>query len=164
MVVVDVFREQPLQMAFVDGDDVIQQVPSATLNPSLRNAILPRTFQRCSDGTDSQRSNRGKDVEAVLAIAIEDQESRSRPIGEGLPQLLNHPTAGRMACHVAVQDAAAVVADDEEAVQHVEGHRGDREEVHRCDGFSMVTQKCKPSFGWFRVPRRSLHPTGDRPL
>jgi len=37
------------------------------------------------------------------------------------PQLLHNPRAGRMARDVEVQDASAVVADDEECVENAEG-------------------------------------------
>ena|SRR5215469_573645 len=34
------------------------------------------------------------------------------------------------------------------AVEHGEGDRGNREEIHRRDGFPMVTQKSEPTLGW----------------
>jgi hypothetical protein len=49
---------------------------------------------------------------------------------------------------VAVQNTSAIMADDEEAVEHGEGDRGHREEIHRSDGFPMVTQKSEPTLGW----------------
>ena len=45
VVVAEVRRKQPLQMAFIDCNDVIQQVTAATADPALREAILPRTFE-----------------------------------------------------------------------------------------------------------------------
>jgi len=41
VVVADVFREQPLQMAFFHRDDVIQQIALAALDPSFRDSVLP---------------------------------------------------------------------------------------------------------------------------
>jgi hypothetical protein len=46
VIVAEVFRKQPPQMAFVHCNDVVQQVTPTTLNPSLCDAILPRTFNR----------------------------------------------------------------------------------------------------------------------
>ena len=48
VVVADVFREQTFQMAFVHRDDVIQQISSAALDPTLRDSILPGTLERSS--------------------------------------------------------------------------------------------------------------------
>jgi hypothetical protein len=45
-----------------------------------------------------------------------------------------------------MQNASTVVADDEEAVEHVECKCRDREEIHRGDGFSVITQKSQPTF------------------
>ncbi len=45
VIVADVFREQSFQVAFIHGDNVIQQVPSAAFDPTLRDAVLPGTFE-----------------------------------------------------------------------------------------------------------------------
>jgi hypothetical protein len=79
-------------------------------------------------------------------------------------QLLNDPTAGRMPGDIEVQDASTVVADDEEAVEEVEGKGGDGEEVHGRDGFAMITKKCPPTLGAFRISGCELHPAGDGSL
>src|SRR5882762_8795673 len=78
VVVADVFRKQPLQMAFAPCNDVVQQVAATTLNPSLCSAILPRTFKGGSDWHDLQRPHRSRNLCAILAIPIEDQEPGRR--------------------------------------------------------------------------------------
>jgi hypothetical protein len=52
MIMPNVFAEQSPEAAFVESDDVIQQIPSATLHPALRNTILPRTLEGGSDRVD----------------------------------------------------------------------------------------------------------------
>jgi hypothetical protein len=69
-----------------------------------------------------------------------------------------------MACDVEVEDAPAVMTDDEEAVQEAEGDAGHGEEVHSRDGFAMIAQKNAPPASGFAVSGCSLHPAGDRPL
>jgi len=49
--------------------------------------------------------------------------------------------SGQAARSIAVQNTSPIMADDEEAVEHGEGDRGNREEIHRRDGFPMVTKK-----------------------
>ena len=39
VVVADVLGEQPFHMIFIDRDDMIQHVPTATSHPALRDAI-----------------------------------------------------------------------------------------------------------------------------
>jgi hypothetical protein len=63
--------------------------------------------------------------------------------------------------HIAVQDAAAIVADEKEAVKHREGDRGNGEEIHRSYSFPMVTKKGQPTLGSIRVPGHPFHPTGN---
>jgi hypothetical protein len=48
------------------------------------------------------------------------------------------------------------------AVKRAERNSWDREEVHGCNGFSVVAQKGQPAFGQFRISRCSFHPAGDR--
>src|SRR5437879_9455319 len=88
--------------------------------------------------------------------------SRSRVIGESLPQLLNNPSAGGIPSDIKVQDSPTIVTDDEETVEHTELDRGNREEVHRGDRFSVISKKGKPAFCWLRVSRSSFHPAGNR--
>jgi hypothetical protein len=45
VVVADVFREQPFQMAFMEPDDMIQQFAAAASYPALGDPILPGAFE-----------------------------------------------------------------------------------------------------------------------
>jgi len=65
---------------------------------------------------------------------------------------------------VEMQDTPAVVADDEETVENPKCKGWHREEVHRCDGFSVIPQKGEPSLGWLGIFRGSAHPAGDSSL
>jgi hypothetical protein len=38
-------------VAFIDGNDVIQEVAAAAAHPALRNTVLPRTFEGSPDRT-----------------------------------------------------------------------------------------------------------------
>src|SRR5260370_18079220 len=84
--------------------------------------------------------------------------------GKCLAQLLDNPTASRMLRDVNVQDAPPIMADDEDAVEHAEGNRWHRKEIHGCDGFPMVSKKGQPALGPAGISRRSFHPTRDRSL
>jgi hypothetical protein len=65
---------------------------------------------------------------------------------------------------VEVQNAPTIVAEDEEAVEHAEGDRRNREEIHRRDGLAVIAKKGEPSLGGVRRFWSSFHPTGNRPL
>src|ERR1039458_10349160 len=66
-----------------------------------------------------------------------------------------------MASDVEVQDAAAIMTDDEEAVQNPKGESGDGEEIHGRDRFPMIAQKGQPALGGLRVLGRPFHPAGN---
>ena len=46
VIIADVLNQKPLQMLFVDGYHMIEQVMAATLDPTLRNPVLPGTLER----------------------------------------------------------------------------------------------------------------------
>src|SRR5437660_5282323 len=58
LVVANILREQAFQVAFVNCDDVIQEITPATPYPTLCHSILPTTFERGADRIYPQGSNR----------------------------------------------------------------------------------------------------------
>jgi hypothetical protein len=57
-VVANILREETFQVAFVNCDDVIEEIASATPYPTLCDSILPRTLERGADRIHAQGSNR----------------------------------------------------------------------------------------------------------
>src|SRR5260370_24595521 len=151
-------------MAFVNCDDVIQEITPATPYPTLCNSILPRTFERSAERIHLQGSNRCGALQSILGITIKDDEPRSGSKWKCFSQLLHDPRAGRMLCDIEVQDTPTVVTDDEKAIERAEGDRRNSEEVHRGNRFPVITEKGKPATGRLRISRRPFHPTRDRSL
>lgn len=87
--------------------------------------------------------------------------NQNRPERKGFPKLLNSPQTRRMLRDIEVQNPPAVVGHHEETLEHAEGDRRDREEVHGSDRFPMVAQEGQPAFGRLGVSRRSFHPARD---
>jgi len=73
----NVLAEQPLQVAFIDRNNVIQQVTAAAADPTLSDSILPGAFERSPNRTHLQGSNGRWDFQSVLYIPIEDEKLRS---------------------------------------------------------------------------------------
>jgi hypothetical protein len=96
MVVANILRQQAFQVAFVNCDDVIQEITAATPYPTLCNSILPRTFERGAYRTHAQGSNRCRNFQSILGITIKDEESRSGSKWKCFSQLLDDPRACRM--------------------------------------------------------------------
>src|SRR5690349_9699984 len=164
VVVANILREPAFQVAFVNRDDVIQEITAATPYPTLCDSILPRTLERGADRIHAQGSSRCGHFQSILGITIKDDEPRSGSKGKCFSQLLDDPRACRMLCDIAVQDAPTIVTDDEEAVERAEGDRRNTEEVHRGNRFPVITEKGKPALDWLRISRCPFHPTRDRSL
>src|SRR5437879_225367 len=156
VVVANILGEQACQVAFVNCNDVIQEITTAT--------PLPRTFERSADRAHAQGSNRCRDFQSVLGITIKDEEPRSASKWKCFSQLLNDPHACRMLGDIEVQDATTIVTDDEKAIEHAEGDRRNSEEVHRGNRFPVIAEKGKPARGRLRISRCPFHPTRDRSL
>ena len=53
MVIANVLRHEPLQMASVDNNNMIEQLSAAGTYPSFGNAVLPWATNRCSYRADA---------------------------------------------------------------------------------------------------------------
>ena len=93
VVVANILREQAFQVAFVNCNDVIQEITPATPYPTLCDSILPRTLERGADRTDTEGSNRCWDFQSILGITIKDDEPRCGSKWKCFSQLLDDPRA-----------------------------------------------------------------------
>src|SRR5664280_288316 len=161
VIIGNVLGEESLQMALIQRDHVVEQVAAAASDPTLGDPILPGTPNRGTDRCHVQRAHRRWHFQAILPVMVEYEKSGRGIVGKSFSQLLHDPGACGMASDVEVQDAAAIMADDEEAVQNPKGESGDGEEIHGRDSFPMIAQKGQPALGGLRVLGRSFHPAGN---
>ena len=153
MVIADVLVHQAFQMAFIESDNVVEQIAAAVADPTLGDTVLPRTAETGSLGPNAEALYRVDHFFIELCAATKDQVAGRRIVRERLAQLLNDPGAGRVFGHIAVKDAPPIMRNDEEAIQHAEGQRRHGEEIHCRDGFTMIAQKGRPSLCRLRTPR-----------
>ena len=66
MVVAHILGQQPLEVLLIQDDHVVQQVSSATPDPALRHAVLPRTAKGSAGGVASQASHRRNYIRSDL--------------------------------------------------------------------------------------------------
>src|SRR5258705_1143572 len=164
MMVTNILGEQSFQMAFIQRNNVVQQVSPTASHPPLRDAILPWTSECSSLGNDTGGFHRCDHLKPKLLIAIKDQVFVTGFKEKRLAQLLDDPIARRILRNVNVQDASPVMTDDEEAVEHAERDRWHREEIHSRNRFPVVSKEGEPTFGGLGISRRPFHPTRDRSL
>ena len=145
VVVVYVIANQPTEMAFVQGDDVVENLSPATSHPSFRRAILPGRLYACTPGLQAGGLQEGDYFLTERRISIEDSISIRTRFGESLAQLLDHPLRCRVVSHVEVQNPTAPMLDHEKAIEQLECHGRYREEVERGDHFAMILEERKPA-------------------
>src|SRR5437899_3199217 len=73
-------RPLSLQVALVESDDVVQQIAPATLNPTLRDAVLPGTPEGRAQRPNGHRPDRCRHLQSILGIPVKDEKPRSRLI------------------------------------------------------------------------------------
>ena len=160
VIVRDVIKEESLQVAGVQWDHVIEQLAATASYPALGDTILPGTPNRGSRAGYFHRVDCGRDFQPILGIMIENHKLGCGLVRKRLSQLLDDPTARQMASDIEVHATATVVADDEEAVEHIKGECWYGEEIHCGDGHTMITQECQPAPCGFKISRCLPHPAG----
>jgi len=103
VVVADVLVHQPLQMPYVQNDDVIQQIPSAIFHPAFGDAVLPRASEVDLLRSDAEAFHRADDLLVEVRSAIEDQIIRRCIVRKCFAQLLRDPQTTWMPGDVAVE-------------------------------------------------------------
>src|SRR5947208_7932234 len=115
-------------MPLIEHDHVIQQVSSATPDPALSNTVLPWTAKGSAYRLASQVFRTGDHVVAKLGVTVEQEESVRWHVRPCLSHLLRDPKSVGSARHVAAENLAPIMPDDEKAIQKAEGERRDCEE------------------------------------
>ncbi len=149
-------------MPFIHDDDMVQQVPPTTADPSLRNSVLPRTSKGRPYWPASHVLGGRDYIPTKFRVAIEQQESLSGRVRPCFSHLLHDPGGIRIPRHVETQNLSPVVPNDEKAVQHAKRDGWDGKEVHRCDRCTMVSEKRQPTLSRVSRSRSSTKPAGNR--
>ena len=96
VVIADVLVHQAFQMPFVEHDDMVEQITPAVADPTLFNAVLPRTAKAGSLRLDAEALYGLDYVLIEVRATIKDQVLGSRIVWKGLAELLHNPCTGRM--------------------------------------------------------------------
>src|SRR5215469_1770423 len=140
VIIANIFEAEPYQMSLVHRDHVIQHLTAYAPHPSFRHSVLPRTANARPDSFDPTRFQRATHLAAEFAVTIKDDGAVWAWKRQGVSELLQNPTARRMRGSVEMENAAPMMLDDEEAVQHSETQRGHGEEIEGGDHFAVVLE------------------------
>ena len=87
VIVANVLVHQPLQMAFVENDYVVEQIAAAVADPAFGNAVLPGTAEAGPLGLDTKALHRVDYFFIELCAAIKDQIAVDRVIRKRLARV-----------------------------------------------------------------------------
>jgi hypothetical protein len=84
----------------------------------------------------------------VNAVAVAQQLPQGRYEGEGFPELLGRPSSRGGCCDIEVQNASAMMRQDDKDVQEVKVEGGDDEKVDRYHTAEVIAEESLPILGW----------------
>src|SRR5262245_48351226 len=132
-------------MLFVQCDDVVEELATAASDPALRDSILPGCLNTRALRFQTSCLEQRADFAIELCITIQNHVPGRTGFRKGLAQLLHDPIGSRMTGDVEMQDSAAPVFDNEEAVQEFEGQCGHGKEIDGDDCLAMIGEESKPA-------------------
>jgi hypothetical protein len=116
VIVVDIIANKPAEMLFVECDDMIENLAAAASHPAFRNPILPGCLHTCAFRLKTRYLQEGHHIGIEFRVVVEDGITMRNRVGKSFPQLLNNPISGRMTSNIEMQNPAAAMLDDEEAI------------------------------------------------
>ena len=105
-------------MVFIDYDDMVEQITAARPNESFRNAVLPWTSETRSLRFETEALDCIHYVAVEIRSTFKNQIFGCAIVGEGLSQLLRHPSASGMPRGIEMKNPSSLMRDHEETVQH----------------------------------------------
>src|SRR6516165_8224970 len=131
-------------MPLVHDDLVVQTFSSNTSDNPFRIAVLPRTPSRYRNLLNAQSINSCREMMTIDPITISYQVARHSLLRKCLHDLLRRPSGGWVFRNIKVQNAAAVMREDNENIQHAELYSGNHKEVDRDHVADVISKKRHP--------------------
>src|SRR5215467_13347137 len=108
---------------------MVQAFSANTSDNTFRVAVLPRTPGR--NLLDTESSHSCCEIMTIDPVTISYQVARHGVVGKCFDDLLCRPSSGRVFRNIKMQDAATVMGEDDENIQHAELYGWNCEEVDR---------------------------------
>ena len=109
---------------------MIETLTANGSNHSLDIGSLPRRARCRQNFADAHISHLFSELVAEDSIAVAQQIARELGEGKCFPQLLSRPLRGRVGGNVKVQNATAVMGQNQEKIKNLKADRGHGEEIN----------------------------------
>ena len=83
VVVVHIVLHQPPQMAFIERDDMIEDLTAATSHPAFRNPVLPGGLNTGVFRLEARCLQEGHHLDVEFRVAVQDHITIRTSLGEG---------------------------------------------------------------------------------
>ena len=114
VIIGEVRAEDPLQMSFVEHDDMPKALAFDGTDYPLRVGILPRRSRRADNFFDAHVRDSLLEELTVDSVAITNQKPRCFFVRKGLDDLLRGPFRRRVRRHIEMHDPPPIVAQNDE--------------------------------------------------
>ena len=129
-------------MSFIQHDHMVEQIVTATADPALGDAVLPRTAEADPLGLDAKAPHCVDDFLIEARAAIKDQVARGRVIGKSFAKLLDNPGTLDDCSErppIALPDPNSVALSASSASRSVQKCRSQASSVRHESPFSLLT-------------------------
>ena len=146
-------------MFFTEDDNVVEALAANGTDQPFHERILPGRVRGRQDFLDAQALQLVPELASVTGIVVANEEAQSGIPGEGLDNLLVGPFRGGMAGDVEMDNAAAVMTENDQDVEQAESCCWHDEEIQRSELRDMIVEEGTP--GLRRRLTRTDHVPGD---
>ena len=145
VVVGDVCHQNPPQVPLAEHDQVVEALPTNRADGALREMVLPGRLPAGDDLANPHPLHPPSEPVTIDRVPVTDEESWDWPIAwECLDELLGRPFRGRAGSDIEVEDAPAIVGEDQEAHQKPERGCGNDEEVAGRRVRQVISEEDEP--------------------
>jgi hypothetical protein len=167
VVVREVAGQETAEMVLVEDKDMIQTLAPDGADEPLHEGALPRAVGRRKHFTDPHPLHALPERLAVDGVAIAEEIGRRGLFWEGVDDLLGSPVGGGMFGHAKVENAAAMVGEDDQDEEDAQVRGRNGEEVDRHEVPAMVgedvRQVCEGGVRRFGISRETLRSATSKP-
>jgi hypothetical protein len=144
VIIGDIRREHPLEMPYVEDDDMIEHVATDTPDEPLAVGILPGTARRNCDLFKAHVLDALVKGRTVDRVAISQQVTRRGVPGQGFDDLLGGPLRRWMFRHMNMHETTALMRQHDQDKEHSEGGGWHRQDIAGDDVLNVIVEKGLP--------------------